>query len=829
MTLESELVSGFMTEHAAVIFVFFFLAEYASIVLICILTSLLFLGGYMYDYEFLANLAQYIDFDYYLDIIYNNYILYYNPLFEGLAYGLSLGLKTSIMIFIFIWVRASFPRIRFDQLMSFCWTVLLPIVIALIIIVPCILDSFEILPADISLLSGPFMVKNNIYNKDTIYKINFKNMIVGLVTVFVLFILYINFIRYANCYFDNHSMICMMKDSENIASGVLEAEANNVRVNNVDAAVAHLRDGAVYIGGMTAAAKVVRNSSLPIGAKLGAVMAVGGLSLIGYRSVSNNLSKDRTHSSMNIEIEKINSSIGLSKNPNNGKTDINKFLPDSSASLQDSNGVSDISNISPLDLEQLQLEFYSHILIIYLLIIVFVFLLMKSLSSMNFKFEFLNNIPFLKRLLLKVMHWWGKTSIIWVYMIIISILISIIISTWSIYIILNNVSDISNISSFDLEQLQLEFYLHIAIAYLLIVVLVFLLSKSYNSMNFKFKFLNNVPFLQRLFVKLMHWLGIPSTIQLYVMLINILICMIMSAWDIYTIINNISLSTDISLLFVPFMVKKDIFNKINKRFYSSYRPKTRTLGQSLIVVLALILHGLLVSPPKPHAFVSIQLNSGLSFNWSLFKTKLKEKCTIWNGLILFIPPLLGYSLKVYVISKWGVELNDLYLYVSTYGVIGGFVQTVKIAFEVVKDSYIFKMEAAGGNIPTQPGAGPAGPAGPAPEPQAMDVNENSTRRDNGTRTTGFTDQNWDIDRNHVFPDYHQAVDRGHHGKILANILEYDCRVNKRTAINSRTQINYSARAFLYNHFHYYRNPNPLNYGASIPNNFSLRDSLRNLR
>jgi hypothetical protein len=39
-------VSGFMTEHAAVIFVFFFLAEYASIILICILTSIIFLGGY---------------------------------------------------------------------------------------------------------------------------------------------------------------------------------------------------------------------------------------------------------------------------------------------------------------------------------------------------------------------------------------------------------------------------------------------------------------------------------------------------------------------------------------------------------------------------------------------------------------------------------------------------------------------------------------------------------------------------------------------------------------------------------------------------------------
>jgi NADH-ubiquinone oxidoreductase chain 1 len=45
--VESELVSGFMTEHAAVVFVFFFLAEYGSIVLMCILTSLLFLGGYL--------------------------------------------------------------------------------------------------------------------------------------------------------------------------------------------------------------------------------------------------------------------------------------------------------------------------------------------------------------------------------------------------------------------------------------------------------------------------------------------------------------------------------------------------------------------------------------------------------------------------------------------------------------------------------------------------------------------------------------------------------------------------------------------------------------
>jgi NADH-ubiquinone oxidoreductase chain 1 len=152
--VESELVSGFMTEHAAVIFVFFFLAEYASIVLICILTTILFLGGYLYyDLAFpILNIIQYIGFSYYLEYIVNKEILFSLPLIEGLFYGISLGLKSSIMIFVFIWVRASFPRIRFDQLMSFCWTILLPIVISFIILVPCIQYSFEIIPSNINLL-----------------------------------------------------------------------------------------------------------------------------------------------------------------------------------------------------------------------------------------------------------------------------------------------------------------------------------------------------------------------------------------------------------------------------------------------------------------------------------------------------------------------------------------------------------------------------------------------------------------------------------------------------------------------------------------------------
>ena len=55
--LESELVSGFMTEHAAVIIVFFFLAEYASIVLMCLLISILFLGGYNFNFSIISSLA----------------------------------------------------------------------------------------------------------------------------------------------------------------------------------------------------------------------------------------------------------------------------------------------------------------------------------------------------------------------------------------------------------------------------------------------------------------------------------------------------------------------------------------------------------------------------------------------------------------------------------------------------------------------------------------------------------------------------------------------------------------------------------------------------
>ena len=143
---ESELVSGFMTEHSAVIFVFFFLAEYASIVLICIFTSILFLGGYL-DVLSLNILAS----DLHLFSLETNINLL-SVIFLGTISSMMLGIKSCVYVFIFIWVRASFPRIRFDQLMSYCWTILLPIIIAFIILIPCIVLGLGLITTNFFLL-----------------------------------------------------------------------------------------------------------------------------------------------------------------------------------------------------------------------------------------------------------------------------------------------------------------------------------------------------------------------------------------------------------------------------------------------------------------------------------------------------------------------------------------------------------------------------------------------------------------------------------------------------------------------------------------------------
>ena len=142
---ESELVSGFMTEHSASVFVFFFLAEYASIILICVLNSILFFGGYLCI----------IPVEFIIDILYNLFGInssILEEIFVNISSSpLNLAFKTALLIFAFIWIRASFPRIRFDQLMSVCWTVLLPLIIAYVVLIPCVVFGLDALPTSLVL------------------------------------------------------------------------------------------------------------------------------------------------------------------------------------------------------------------------------------------------------------------------------------------------------------------------------------------------------------------------------------------------------------------------------------------------------------------------------------------------------------------------------------------------------------------------------------------------------------------------------------------------------------------------------------------------------
>jgi NADH-ubiquinone oxidoreductase chain 1 len=118
---ESELVAGFFTEHSSVPFVFFFLAEYTSIVLFSCITSILFLGGY--------HMPE----------------LFINDSFINLQ-SIILGIKTCIFCFMFVWFRATLPRMRYDALIELCWLNLLPVCVAFIILIPSILIAFDISP-----------------------------------------------------------------------------------------------------------------------------------------------------------------------------------------------------------------------------------------------------------------------------------------------------------------------------------------------------------------------------------------------------------------------------------------------------------------------------------------------------------------------------------------------------------------------------------------------------------------------------------------------------------------------------------------------------------
>jgi NADH-quinone oxidoreductase subunit H len=99
---EAELVAGYNVEYSSMGFALFFIAEYANLILMSTVTSLLFLGGIAAPFEWLSFLPG----------------------------SLWLSLKTLLVLFTFIWVRATLPRYRYDMLMNLGWKVFLPLTLA---------------------------------------------------------------------------------------------------------------------------------------------------------------------------------------------------------------------------------------------------------------------------------------------------------------------------------------------------------------------------------------------------------------------------------------------------------------------------------------------------------------------------------------------------------------------------------------------------------------------------------------------------------------------------------------------------------------------------
>jgi len=115
---EAELVSGYNVEYSAMGFALFFLGETANIILMSSICTILFLGGWLPLLSILSFIPSPIWF----------------------------ALKTIFFLFVFIWVRATYPRLRYDQLMFLGWKVLLPLSLACVLCTAGILLSFDILP-----------------------------------------------------------------------------------------------------------------------------------------------------------------------------------------------------------------------------------------------------------------------------------------------------------------------------------------------------------------------------------------------------------------------------------------------------------------------------------------------------------------------------------------------------------------------------------------------------------------------------------------------------------------------------------------------------------
>ena len=115
---ESELVSGFNVEYSSMSFALFFLAEYGHIILMSAMINIFFLGGWKVPI---------------IELLWKGNVLFF-------------GIKTILIVFMFIWIRASLPRVRYDQLMVLLWKSYLPLSLGFVVLVSSILMGFNGLP-----------------------------------------------------------------------------------------------------------------------------------------------------------------------------------------------------------------------------------------------------------------------------------------------------------------------------------------------------------------------------------------------------------------------------------------------------------------------------------------------------------------------------------------------------------------------------------------------------------------------------------------------------------------------------------------------------------
>jgi len=121
---ESELVAGYFVEYSSMTFLLFFMGEYANMVLVSAMTAILFLGGWLppFGIEPFSGVAAH------------------------LWHGLWLLAKVFFVMFVILWVRATFPRFRYDQLMRLGWKVFLPFSLAWLVLTAGVLVAFDWVP-----------------------------------------------------------------------------------------------------------------------------------------------------------------------------------------------------------------------------------------------------------------------------------------------------------------------------------------------------------------------------------------------------------------------------------------------------------------------------------------------------------------------------------------------------------------------------------------------------------------------------------------------------------------------------------------------------------